>query len=191
MSAQATQPPSTGTRARRKPILRVKTGCFTCRNRKKKCDETRPVCSGCRRNKIQCRWPSPQLPLQSPPIANDSPSLEPPAQSPTLDSHEGRFLQSFDVDMGIEEVLEDSLALDADHEYVDSDLLRLQSSSSAQDLPLQFCFVAPATGVSVADHDLDQVDYGHADETQTEVQAIQSFEEDETIEDPPISRQRQ
>ncbi|EXL68339.1 hypothetical protein FOPG_15596 [Fusarium oxysporum f. sp. conglutinans race 2 54008] len=186
MSAQATQPPSTGTRARRKPILRVKTGCFTCRNRKKKCDETRPVCSGCRRNKIQCRWPSPQLPLQSPPNANDSPSLEPSAKSPTLDSHERRFSQSLDIDMSIAEVLEDSPALDADHEYVDYDLLRLQSISSAPDLPLQLCFVAPAAGVSFADHDLDQVDYGLADENQTEIQAIQSFEEHETIEDPPI-----
>ncbi|EMT64871.1 Zinc finger protein 1 [Fusarium odoratissimum] len=123
MSAQATQPSSTGTRARRKPILRVKTGCFTCRNRKKKCDESRPVCSGCRRNKIQCRWPSPQLPLQSPPNANDSPSLEPSAKSPTLDSHERRFSQSFDVDMGIEEVLEDPPALDADHEYGEYDFV--------------------------------------------------------------------
>ncbi|KAF5604411.1 C6 transcription factor [Fusarium pseudoanthophilum] len=37
------------------PIIRSRTGCFTCRKRKKKCDE-----SGCKRNKLDCVWPEPQ-----------------------------------------------------------------------------------------------------------------------------------
>lgn len=45
--------------ARRPPRFRVKTGCFTCRGRKKKCDEVKPLCSGCKRNKLTCRWPTP------------------------------------------------------------------------------------------------------------------------------------
>ncbi|VEU22748.1 DEKNAAC103806 [Brettanomyces naardenensis] len=36
---------------------RTKTGCFTCRKRKKKCDECYPVCSGCSRNFLCCIWP--------------------------------------------------------------------------------------------------------------------------------------
>ncbi|KAJ0161877.1 hypothetical protein CTA2_5451 [Colletotrichum tanaceti] len=40
------------------PIFRVRTGCLTCRGRKKKCDETKPRCRGCERNKLDCRWPS-------------------------------------------------------------------------------------------------------------------------------------
>ncbi|KAK2016940.1 hypothetical protein LZ32DRAFT_600950 [Colletotrichum eremochloae] len=40
------------------PIFRVRTGCFTCRGRKKKCDETKPRCRGCERNKLECQWPS-------------------------------------------------------------------------------------------------------------------------------------
>mgnify|MGYP003365305032 FL=1 len=36
---------------------RTKTGCFTCRKRKKKCDEHYPVCSGCARNFLNCVWP--------------------------------------------------------------------------------------------------------------------------------------
>lgn len=35
---------------------RVKTGCLTCRARRKKCDEQKPVCAGCKRNKITCSW---------------------------------------------------------------------------------------------------------------------------------------
>ncbi|KAG7825191.1 hypothetical protein KL919_002647 [Ogataea angusta] len=36
---------------------RTKSGCFTCRKRKKKCDERFPVCSGCSRNFLHCSWP--------------------------------------------------------------------------------------------------------------------------------------
>lgn len=39
-------------------MLRVRTGCFTCRTRKKKCDETKPACAGCKRNKLVCKWPA-------------------------------------------------------------------------------------------------------------------------------------
>lgn len=38
-------------------IVRVRTGCLTCRRRKKKCDETRPICAGCQRNDLRCQWP--------------------------------------------------------------------------------------------------------------------------------------
>ncbi|KAK2608580.1 hypothetical protein QQS21_002927 [Conoideocrella luteorostrata] len=40
------------------PIIRSRTGCFTCRRRKKKCNEEKPVCSGCKRNKLKCTWPA-------------------------------------------------------------------------------------------------------------------------------------
>lgn len=39
------------------PKTRSRTGCFTCRKRKKKCDECYPVCSGCARNFLCCVWP--------------------------------------------------------------------------------------------------------------------------------------
>ncbi|CAG8943091.1 unnamed protein product [Penicillium salamii] len=38
-------------------IVRVRTGCWSCRRRKKKCDETRPICGGCQRNHLSCQWP--------------------------------------------------------------------------------------------------------------------------------------
>lgn len=40
------------------PKNRTRSGCFTCRKRKKKCNEHSPVCSGCARNFLQCVWPS-------------------------------------------------------------------------------------------------------------------------------------
>lgn len=36
---------------------RSKNGCLTCRRRKKKCDEVKPICGACRRNFLQCVWP--------------------------------------------------------------------------------------------------------------------------------------
>ncbi|CAK7216935.1 hypothetical protein SBRCBS47491_002992 [Sporothrix bragantina] len=37
---------------------RSRNGCLTCRQRKKKCDEKRPQCAGCTRNKLSCVWPA-------------------------------------------------------------------------------------------------------------------------------------
>ncbi|KAK5057764.1 hypothetical protein LTR84_011765 [Exophiala bonariae] len=37
--------------------FRVKTGCLTCRGRRKKCDERKPNCTGCTRNFLRCDWP--------------------------------------------------------------------------------------------------------------------------------------
>ncbi|ETN45934.1 uncharacterized protein HMPREF1541_00116 [Cyphellophora europaea CBS 101466] len=52
---------------RRQAIVRVKTGCLTCRRRKKKCDESRPECRGCVRNHLTCQWPQTVLWDATPP----------------------------------------------------------------------------------------------------------------------------
>ncbi|OAA60378.1 Zn(2)-C6 fungal-type DNA-binding domain protein [Niveomyces insectorum RCEF 264] len=41
---------------------RTTTGCLTCRRRKKKCDEARPSCAACIRNKVPCTWPDADAP---------------------------------------------------------------------------------------------------------------------------------
>lgn len=41
---------------------RSKDGCYTCRRRHKKCDEERPACLACRRNKLTCSWPTQAYP---------------------------------------------------------------------------------------------------------------------------------
>ncbi|KPI35889.1 uncharacterized protein AB675_10415 [Cyphellophora attinorum] len=37
--------------------LRTKTGCLTCRSRRKKCDERIPVCDRCSASQRKCEWP--------------------------------------------------------------------------------------------------------------------------------------
>lgn len=46
-------PPDLHLRPRRR-LLRSKTGCLTCRRRKKKCDEKTPVCGACSKNDLLC-----------------------------------------------------------------------------------------------------------------------------------------
>lgn len=36
---------------------RVRSGCLICRQRRKKCDETRPRCQKCQRMELDCHWP--------------------------------------------------------------------------------------------------------------------------------------
>ncbi|KFY50782.1 hypothetical protein V496_09169 [Pseudogymnoascus sp. VKM F-4515 (FW-2607)] len=55
-------------------IRRSRTGCFTCRSRKKKCNEVRPICSGCRRNDLECRWPAPVSSAKRPREGNIKPT---------------------------------------------------------------------------------------------------------------------
>ncbi|KIX10425.1 uncharacterized protein Z518_01507 [Rhinocladiella mackenziei CBS 650.93] len=45
-------------RASRHPRLRAKTGCLTCKKRRKKCDEKYPACSRCTISGRPCQWPT-------------------------------------------------------------------------------------------------------------------------------------
>ncbi|KAF2687977.1 hypothetical protein K458DRAFT_294648 [Lentithecium fluviatile CBS 122367] len=47
-------PPRSPTTAAKQAKARSKTGCTTCRKRKKKCDETKPFCLSCQKNNIHC-----------------------------------------------------------------------------------------------------------------------------------------
>ncbi|KAL4862816.1 fungal-specific transcription factor domain-containing protein [Aspergillus spectabilis] len=77
-------------RPRRPPAhLRTKTGCLTCRRRRKKCDERRDTCENCARRWLTCIWPSPTATAASDDIQPDfsMPMLSPsPAGSPSIES---------------------------------------------------------------------------------------------------------
>ncbi|KIW89463.1 uncharacterized protein Z519_09619 [Cladophialophora bantiana CBS 173.52] len=67
--------------ARPPPRLRTKTGCYTCRARRKKCDEAHPICGACRRLEIQCIYRE----LTSPTTASRTPPIPSPrARSSTV-----------------------------------------------------------------------------------------------------------
>ncbi|KUJ14201.1 uncharacterized protein LY89DRAFT_784191 [Mollisia scopiformis] len=74
-------------RRRPPPRLRTKTGCFKCRERRKKCDESRPICSACSRNGFACIWPSTKSPSSQPnhkiPDTRADPSPDPSSPTPS------------------------------------------------------------------------------------------------------------
>ncbi|KAK2612359.1 hypothetical protein QQS21_001623 [Conoideocrella luteorostrata] len=66
---------------------RTKTGCLTCRKRKKKCDEQKPECSNCIRGGFLCAgypqqrgtgWPKPDTKAVTVPLESKDPSYIPP-----------------------------------------------------------------------------------------------------------------
>ncbi|KAF4447796.1 Transcriptional activator protein UGA3 [Fusarium austroafricanum] len=44
----------------RRNYPRSKNGCLTCRTKRKKCDEVKPICSSCSRTRHDCVWPTPE-----------------------------------------------------------------------------------------------------------------------------------
>lgn len=78
---------------KRKHGKRSRSGCLTCRRRKKKCTEEHPVCHHCHRLDLTCVWKKPpgpalpplaSLPLPSFPLSPvSSPSVWPATSSPT------------------------------------------------------------------------------------------------------------
>ncbi|GME74762.1 unnamed protein product [Ambrosiozyma monospora] len=73
-TSNSTTPP-TVPKKKKKKITRTKTGCFCCRQRKKKCDEMKPACSGCIRNNLTCVYPTPDQ-IKKPKTGNTKGSTE-------------------------------------------------------------------------------------------------------------------
>ena len=65
---------------------RTRSGCLTCRRRRKKCDELKPTCLACWRNCIQCTWPV-EVPTDSTTSQRPASSNGDVASSPK-DNHE-------------------------------------------------------------------------------------------------------
>ncbi|KAL2821196.1 fungal-specific transcription factor domain-containing protein [Aspergillus granulosus] len=74
------------------PIVRVRTGCYTCRRRKKKCNESKPICGGCARNKLPCTWPLNVSEDAATTAQGAATSSEPPTLVRTPSSEEGPLL---------------------------------------------------------------------------------------------------
>ncbi|KAK7040087.1 hypothetical protein VNI00_009892 [Paramarasmius palmivorus] len=71
--------------------IKSRLGCFTCKQRRVKCDEVHPICGNCERRKTECFWidrirqasisthsspATPATPSQSPPQAADEPEWQ-------------------------------------------------------------------------------------------------------------------
>ncbi|KAL5630700.1 hypothetical protein BROUX41_000572 [Berkeleyomyces rouxiae] len=61
----------------RSHFSRSRNGCLTCRSRRKKCDEVKPICGSCDVGKRSCKWPPPSRPNQFHDGVSSTSSLEP------------------------------------------------------------------------------------------------------------------
>ncbi|KAG2414954.1 hypothetical protein HFD88_006142 [Aspergillus terreus] len=50
------QPQNTDSPVRTAPRRRTRTGCVNCSRRRRKCDEAKPFCTGCKRRGDKCQW---------------------------------------------------------------------------------------------------------------------------------------
>ncbi|KAL4807104.1 hypothetical protein BDV18DRAFT_112694 [Aspergillus unguis] len=73
---------------------RTRSGCFTCRSRRIKCDETRPVCERCRKGNRECVYPSPTTGAASKP----APRSAAKSRSSRPQSHESDASGSVEAD---------------------------------------------------------------------------------------------
>ncbi|KAI1327153.1 hypothetical protein F5Y16DRAFT_205060 [Xylariaceae sp. FL0255] len=72
-SFQPPKPPPSSSRSRKKSVQgpdhvkhrRTRSGCYTCRSRRVKCDEARPICDRCRKGNRDCMYPEPPAPKGS------------------------------------------------------------------------------------------------------------------------------
>ncbi|KZT43627.1 hypothetical protein SISSUDRAFT_611897 [Sistotremastrum suecicum HHB10207 ss-3] len=62
---------------KRPKYTRSKTGCLTCRQKKVKCDETKPSCTRCTQGQRDCTWPENVPPRRKPSRPQDTPEERP------------------------------------------------------------------------------------------------------------------
>ncbi|PYH47518.1 C6 finger domain protein [Aspergillus saccharolyticus JOP 1030-1] len=90
---------------------RTRSGCFTCRSRRIKCDETRPVCDRCRKGNRDCVYPSTNTPGASKPASTRSTSK---ARSSPARAAEGSTSPRESDDVRVLETIADEGEGDAD-----------------------------------------------------------------------------
>lgn len=75
-------------RCHRSNIRRTRTGCASCKLRRKKCDERKPICRGCERNSLKCTWPycgqTPKIDDSKRLVSDESRQEGVPSQVPTI-----------------------------------------------------------------------------------------------------------
>lgn len=74
---------------------RSRNGCLCCRRRRKKCDEQKPICVACQRNKLSCTWPGEADGDDSPEPRGTMGVYQEHTSTGSMDSHIESFLDIF------------------------------------------------------------------------------------------------
>ncbi|KAK0722226.1 hypothetical protein B0T26DRAFT_749650 [Lasiosphaeria miniovina] len=104
---------------------RTRSGCYTCRSRRVKCDENHPICERCRKGKRECIYPEPPPPKGSGSVGSRD-SAGPSQQTSPSSSHGDDDDDGDDQDSKLDPIM------DEDEDEPES----ATSQSSAQNFPL-------------------------------------------------------
>ncbi|KAI0478883.1 hypothetical protein GGR56DRAFT_348350 [Xylariaceae sp. FL0804] len=105
-------PKTQSTRSRKKSIpgmehvkhRRTRSGCYMCRSRRVKCDETRPVCERCRKGKRDCIYPEA---TSSKGPSGSGPSRDVPQSHATSPGSSQDDSEDFEMDAKLEPILDE------------------------------------------------------------------------------------
>ncbi|EFW99042.1 c6 zinc finger domain containing protein [Grosmannia clavigera kw1407] len=98
---------------------RTRSGCYTCRSRRIKCDESRPMCERCKKGKRDCVYPEPASKQASGGQSKETPSTSRQASPAT--SH-GEDEDDGEQDSKLDTIVDDGEAEEAAGETADSDM---------------------------------------------------------------------
>ncbi|KAL7627559.1 hypothetical protein AAE478_001752 [Parahypoxylon ruwenzoriense] len=86
---------------------RTRSGCYTCRSRRVKCDETHPICERCRKGKRDCIYPEPSSTKGQ--AAGSEPSKDPTAltQEPSPNSSQDEADEEGEKNLKLEPIIDE------------------------------------------------------------------------------------
>ncbi|KAF2796783.1 hypothetical protein K505DRAFT_372935 [Melanomma pulvis-pyrius CBS 109.77] len=90
---------------------RTRTGCLTCRLRRKKCTEQKPTCDGCLRNSLICTWPA----------SLNANRIQPPSRSQRTGVPEAQFpiAPRYSQPLAMPLLLQNEMAQNLWHAFID------------------------------------------------------------------------
>ncbi|KAI1142292.1 hypothetical protein F5Y05DRAFT_220805 [Hypoxylon sp. FL0543] len=83
---------------------RTRSGCYTCRSRRVKCDETHPVCERCRKGKRDCVYPEPSSAKGQ---ASESGSSKDATQEPSPNSSQDEADEGVERSLKLEPIIDE------------------------------------------------------------------------------------
>ncbi|KAK4231403.1 adhesion and hyphal regulator 1 [Podospora fimiseda] len=86
---------------------RTRSGCYTCRSRRVKCDETHPICERCRKGKRDCVYPEPPAPKGSGKTDSKDSSAGPSQQASPISSQGDDDDEEADQDAKLDPIIDE------------------------------------------------------------------------------------
>ncbi|KAI1386348.1 fungal-specific transcription factor domain-containing protein [Hypoxylon trugodes] len=111
---------------------RTRSGCYTCRSRRVKCDETHPICERCRKGKRDCVYPEPSSGKGQASGSGSSKDAAGLTQEPSPNSSQDEADEEIERNLKLEPILDEDESAEAlsPSSYSVTDLRRTSTTST-------------------------------------------------------------